>query len=126
MSRARAWLPLVALIAACSGGTLPFDQNLWKQQRFIAEPDRSDVRHRMLPDLLKSHPLVGMSRQQVEDLLGAPESYANAGGNELYYLLKEEWSGVDPTEVEHLVLDVDATGHVTQSRVTNRKSLHGA
>lgn len=51
---------------------LPFDSKLWKES---AQHDRSNpIRLRMVNSLLAQHELVGMTRLEVEQLLGRPDA----------------------------------------------------
>jgi hypothetical protein len=56
---------------------IAFDRRQW-----IAAPDDADTRWRMLPDLLAKHALIGMTRRDVEELLGKAD--------------RESWSSVQP------------------------------
>lgn len=46
----------------------PFNSEKWKEPVARAEP----IRQKMLPDLLKNHPLIGKTRNEVDLLLGQP------------------------------------------------------
>jgi hypothetical protein len=47
---------------------VPFDPEGWQK----TDPRASDLRFRMLPDLVRQHRLIGWSRAEVEQLLGRP------------------------------------------------------
>jgi len=84
----RRWVPLVAfagaqllgvgLLVGVFAGTpvvrdyasrMPFDSASWKAEN---RRDAAGLRVRMVDDLLRTHKLVGMSRAQLEGLLGVP------------------------------------------------------
>jgi len=84
-------------------GNLPFDQHQWK----TADLDNIEcIRGRMVRSLVHSHRLIGMSREEVLQLLGPPDSLdeplargesAMEAGNPIgYYLGMRGGFGIDP------------------------------
>lgn len=67
---------------------IPFDAVQWKDEKQIYSTN--PVRVRMVDDLLKKHPLVGMDREQVDVLLGIPPQTAYFSDYEYVYWLGPE------------------------------------
>ena len=70
----------------------------------------------MLDDLLRSHPLVGRSRAEVESLIGPPDTTEYFRKYDMVYMLGQERSfiGIDS---EWLVIKLDAASLVTEARL---------
>ncbi len=60
-------------------GKLQFDSNKWKQK----QPSSWGERYEMVDDLLRKQLRPGLSRQQVDDLLGKPDVDAPRGAGEV-------------------------------------------
>lgn len=60
-------------------GKLQFDSNKWKQK----QPSSWGERYEMVDDLLRKQLRPGLSRQEVEDLLGKPDVDTPRGAGEL-------------------------------------------
>lgn len=60
-------------------GKLPFDSNKWKQKQASSWGER----YQMVDDLLRKQLRVGLTRQEVENLLGKPDVDAPRGDGEL-------------------------------------------
>ena len=78
------------------------DRAQWLQAR---EEEDWRVRSRVAKDLLNRNVLIGQSRSQLLTLLGEPDKYADASDQQLYYLIREDWDGIDPTRPDHLLID---------------------
>lgn len=72
-----------------------FDSNVWKNATFTTEDQ--PVRQQMVDDLLKRYPLVGMTRSQIDALLGVPAATNYFKGFDYVYLLGPErgFFGID-------------------------------
>ena len=57
-----------SVVAGCKAQR-PFDSSAWKK----ATGERAESRKKMLPALRSQHRLVGMSKDQIVDLLGEPD-----------------------------------------------------
>lgn len=64
----------------------------------------------MARDLIVSHSAIGRTRGDLVVLLGQPEKYSDTKENQLFYLIREDWSGVDPVRIDHLVITMDHNG----------------
>ena len=117
--RRRRWMPLLAfggaqilgvasILAVLFGdpvvrdysSRVPFDSSQWRAEN---EQGAEGVRVHMVDDLLKKHQLVGMSRDQVNDLLGVPPVTAYFREYDYVYWLGQE-RGAFPIDSEWLVL----------------------
>ena len=105
----------------------PFDSAVWKasleawkadfEKNGQVPPIGADpIRRHMVDDLLKRHPLVGMSRADVESLLGIPPRPGYFEEYDLVYWLGMEVLGLD---YQWLVIRFGADGRVTEARVLN-------
>jgi hypothetical protein len=102
-------LPL--LLAACSsqpGGTAQFDRERWANADLTGRE-----RAEMMPSLLRDHPLTGMTRAEVVDLLGEPT--ATDANTQMVYVLGNDGS-YTPIDNEWLLIDLDEQGRVKAFR----------
>lgn len=65
-----------------------FDSVIWKQS--LAEKGNTAIRIKMVNSLLRKHNLVGMTRKQIDDLLGKPPKTAYFSDYEYVYWLGPE------------------------------------
>jgi hypothetical protein len=69
---------------------IPFDSAAWKDLAQVCSDN--PVRLRMVDDLLRSHHLVGMSRAEIDDLLGPSTQTGHFGNYDYVYWLGPERS----------------------------------
>jgi hypothetical protein len=92
-----------------------FDSTSWKaENRHGAE----GIRVRMVDDLLRTHKLVGMSRAQLENLLGVPPATEYFREYDYVYWLGPE-RGLFPIDSEWLVVKCDHNVVVSAQVVTD-------
>jgi hypothetical protein len=94
-----------------SRNQLPFDQTVW-----IANPDSTEmnpIRLRMVDDLLTKHNFLGMSRKQIDDLLGPRAPTDKFQNWDLVYWLGPE-RGSFRLDSEWLVFRFDNDGRVKE------------
>ncbi len=94
---------------------LPFEQNAWK-----ANPDSTEmdpIRLRMVDDLLAHHNFIGMSRAEIDDLLGPPAPTDKFRDWDLVYWLGPE-RGSLRIDSEWLVFKFDKENKVSAYRLT--------
>ena len=98
---------IVSLITSCGSGS-EFNSAKWKEKG--VDWWMTDVRERMVDDLVNSDTLKNMDREQVLKLLGQPTSENDA---ELTYLVREKYSrDIDPDYIMYLKIELDDDGLV--------------
>ncbi|MFZ4682023.1 MAG: hypothetical protein ACOYMS_05950 [Terrimicrobiaceae bacterium] len=90
---------------------LPFDQTVWKANPGSTE--RNPIRLRMVDDLLSKYKFKGMSRKQIDDLLGPSAPTDKYSDWDLVYWLGPE-RGRIRIDSEWLVFRFDDDGKVTK------------
>lgn len=80
----------------------------------------------MATDLVNHNKLIGQTRGQLIALLGDSEKYSDATDQQLYYLIREDWEGIDPIRRDHLLITTSQDGSVVTARIivfkkTNRE-----
>ena len=107
-------LSLVAYRAMSTPGPLPFNRADWD----AALADWQDTtRHRMADTLLQSGQLIGKSRDDVIDLLGAPTPTGHFSDWDLIYILGAE-RGYISIDSEWLLIRLDSGGKVSEAALT--------
>jgi hypothetical protein len=94
-------------------GRVPFESAAWRDGERIDFED--SVRLRMVDDLLRRHHLVGMSKAEIDELLGPPTETGGFAGYDYAYLLGPE-RAFFRTDSEWLVIKFDQ-GRVVEARV---------
>lgn len=98
---------IVSLITTCSSSN---EFNAVKWQEKGVDWWMTDVRERMVDDLVKSDTLLSLNKQQVLELLGKPASENDA---ELTYLVREKYSNnIDPDYILYVKIELDSHGLV--------------
>jgi hypothetical protein len=93
---------------------MAFEKDRWMKAR--NEGDER-VLNRMSKDLIQHNTLIGETRSQLIDQLGAPEKYTDATDRQMYYLIREDWDWVDPVRREHLLISLDPNGRAAEARI---------
>ncbi len=94
--------------------SIPFDKAQWTNRERIAQAPY--IRLQMIHALLTQHPLTGMSREQVSDLLGEPESTDYFSDYDLVYWLGLE-RGFIRIDSEWLVIKLDDEQRVSTYQI---------
>lgn len=94
------------LLFSCSAETSEFDQTRWMNADLTGRE-----RAEMLPSFLREHPLEGLSREQVEALLGEPTQTDKWRGADMIYVLGNDGS-YTPIDNEWLLITLDQRGRV--------------
>lgn len=94
---------------------IPFESATWITTP--AEFSHESIRQRMVDDLLRSHPLVGRSRAEVESLIGPPDVTAYFREYDMVYMLGQQRNSFLAIDSEWLVIRLDALGRVTEARL---------
>lgn len=87
-----------------------FNSEKWKTNSL--DWQLSDVRQKMVSDIIGSDTLIGLDEQQVYELLGEP-SFKKA--NQVQYLVREKYMfNIDPEYIEYLNVDFSDNHKVTK------------
>lgn len=101
-------LALIASFMSSCGSSHEFEAAKWKQKG--TDWWMTDVREKMVDDLVKSDTLMNMDRKQVLKLLGKPASENNG---ELTYLVREKYgTDIDPEYILYLKIEFNSNGLV--------------
>lgn len=107
------FLGLTILIISSCNMNHEFDSYKWKQKG--VDWWMTDVREKMVDDLIQSDALKGMDEEQVINLLGQPES-KNSG--KLEYLIREKYgTDIDPEYISNLIIEFDINRKVSNYKV---------
>ncbi|MCB9849596.1 MAG: hypothetical protein H6817_02705 [Phycisphaerales bacterium] len=96
----------------------PFDPELWQELRYTGSiPRGRHPRADMLDDLLKRQPLIGMSAQDIEALLGSPDRRGLYEDTNTAYFLGPERGFIRMGDAAWLVLRFDESSQVERLEV---------
>lgn len=93
----------------------PFEAAIWRANPEMAEPGWP-LRLRMVDDLLAGHRLTGLTREQVESLLGPADQHGPRQGWDLMYYLGPE-RGLIRLDSENLGLRFGADGRLAETAI---------
>lgn len=100
------------VLVGCGSPQTSFDQERWLQADLA-----SRERAQMVASLLEAHPLKGMGRTEVIELLGPPTPTDKWDGTEMIYVLgPDAGMGIDH---EWLLIELDQQGRVQDYRVVS-------
>ena len=109
-------LIVAILILSCQSNE-KFDSNKWKSKS-IADFEITDIRERMLHDLVDSQILIGKSKSEIIYLLGQPEI---SNSNIMTYLVREKYgSNIDPIYIKYLEVNFDETGKANKQNILTK------
>lgn len=80
---------------------VPFNRQGW----LLSNSDQPVHNPHMVQDICKI--VHHTAKSEVIDILGIPDSLTDAPGEELYYLIRQDWKGIEPAYTVHLVLKLD-------------------
>jgi len=96
---------------------LSFDSSVWKSTPSSASLPGGATRQRMVDDLLWDHPLTGLTRTEVEAIIGTADTTAYFREYDMVYHLGPERGSLFPIDSEWLVIKLDAAGRVIEARL---------
>jgi hypothetical protein len=114
---------ILPLVSACNQDT-HFEKTKWLEKENLSYP----YREVMLDDLVTNYELTGLSYDQLEDMLGQPDSLGD-NSNEIVYKIKVEYDFyVDPVYVKNLIFEFNPDSIVTAFRIEeyHRTVIDGA
>jgi outer membrane protein assembly factor BamE (lipoprotein component of BamABCDE complex) len=110
----RVFLIACLLIAGCgSRASVDFDQERWRN----ADLGTRERAH-MVGSLLQKHPIEGMDRAAVVEVLGEPTPTGKWDGSEMIYVLGPDGSMM-PIDHEWLLIELDQQDRVSSYRVVS-------
>ena len=107
---------LLTILQAVSCSTnQKFDSDKWQQKG--VDWWMMDVREKMIDDLIQSDTLIGLTKNEIVELLGEPEVEREA---EFEYLIREKYgTDIDPEYISNLRIAFDKDGYVASCEIEN-------
>lgn len=104
------FIVLSALLMVSCVHKQKFNSEIWKQEG--VDWQITDVREKMVDDLLSSDTLIGLRKEEVVALLGE-SAHSDTSGNSCKYLIREkyEWN-IDPEYTSYLIIQFDSNDQV--------------
>lgn len=111
----------IQLLASCNND-IKFDKNKWQvnSDGFYIHRDK------MIDDLFSKHDLSNLTYDEIINLLGKPENYANVEENEIYYNIVTDYGwNIDPVYTKNLKIQFDTLNKVKDYKIEEIKNeLH--
>lgn len=106
------------LFLSCTQRT-EFNKEKWNDKVDITYTNRDAMLH----DLTTNYKLVGLSYNQLTELLGNPQNYGHADSTELYYTVVEDYGwDIDPVYMKYLVFTIDQDSVVTNFEIEEHEN----
>ena len=107
----KCFLPLLFLIiTSCSSDDKKFDRSTWNERNDMFYANRES----MIQDLMGNYLKEGMNLQEVIDLIGQPENYANMKPNTIGYEIMVDYGwDIDPVEGKTLYIEFSQDSVIT-------------
>ena len=107
----------MAILTSCEQQNISFDSEIWKSKGL--DWWMTDVREKMIDDLIDSDTLIGLHKQSVIELLGKPSINDST---EFQYLVREKYtSDIDPDYIKYLIVEFDESGKSQEIRIHQKK-----
>ena len=102
-------LVVLTLLSSCYyENNKPFDSVEWNKEG--VDWWITDVREKMVKDIIQSDTLIGLQKDEVIKLLGRPEKIDS---NKLYIFVREKYStNIDPDYIKYLIVELDKNENV--------------
>ena len=95
----------LCFLSACGIDQLDFEKSKWNE----SVDGFYKFRELMANDLMENHLEKGMTYQELTDLIGEPENFANLKENSIGYTLMEDYGwDIDPVETKTLMFELTA------------------
>ena len=101
------WMIIFCLyfLSACGNDQLDFEKSKWNE----SVDGFYKFRELMANDLMENHFEKEMTYQELTDLIGEPENFANLKENTIGYTLMEDYGwDIDPVETKTLMIELTA------------------
>ncbi len=102
-------LVALTLLYSCTNeNNKPFDSDEWNRKG--VDWWMTDVREKMVKDIIQSDTLIGLKKDEVIDLLGKPDKIDS---NKLYIFVREKYyTNIDPDYIMYLIVELDENENV--------------
>ena len=105
-------------LVSCGTEQLDFEKSKWNE----SVDGFYQYRESMAKDLMENHLKKGMTYQQLTNLIGESENFANLKPNTIGYTLMEDYGwDIDPVETKTLMVELTADSLVQDFKVEHWK-----
>lgn len=95
----------ICFLGSCVTEQLDFEKSKWNE----SDDGSYKYRESMAKNLMETHLKKGMTYQQLTDLIGNPENFANLEPNIIGYTLMVDYGwDIDPVETKTLIIELTA------------------
>ena len=109
----------LCFLSACGNDQLDFEKAKWNE----TVDGFYKFRESMANDLMKNHLVKGMTYQELTDLIGEPENFANLKENTIGYTLMVYYGwNIDPVETKTLMIELTADSLVQDFNIKHWKN----
>ena len=106
------------VLSSCIERQVEFERSKWNS----SVDGFYEFREVMVNDLIERHLKKGMTYQEITNLLGKPENFANLKTSTLGYTLMEDYGwDIDPVETKHLYIELSTDSLVQEFKVEHWK-----
>lgn len=104
----------LCFFGSCGTEQLDFEKSKWNE----SVDGFYTYRESMAKDLVENHLKKGLTYQQLTDLIGEPENFANLKTNTIGYTLMEDYGwDIDPVETKTLMIEFTADSLVKDFKI---------
>ena len=108
----------ICFFGSCGTEQLEFEKSKWNE----SVDGFYKYRESMSKDLMETHLKKGMTYQQLTDLIGKPENFANLEPNTIGYTLMEDYGwDIDPVETKTLMIELTTDSLVKDYKIEHWK-----
>ena len=108
----------LCFLGSCGTEQLDFEKSKWNE----SVDGFYEYRESMAKDLMENHLEKGITYQQLTDLIGEPENFANLKENTIGYTLMEDYGwDIDPVETKTLMIELTTDSLVQDFNIKHWK-----
>lgn len=101
-------------LSACGKKQIDFEKSKWNE----SVDGFYKFRESMANDVMENYLKKGMTYQELTDLIGEPENFANLKTNTIGYTLMEDYGwDIDPVETKTLLIELTADSLVQKFKI---------
>lgn len=109
----------ILIFASCESSEMKFNKSKWEEQ----SDGFYEHREKMVNDLTKNHLRKGMTYEELVNMLGTPENYADMEINTIVYTIMEYYgSNIDPIETKTLRIKLTKDSLVEDYKIIHWKN----